>query len=162
MRKEKGFSLIELLIVIAIILIIAAIAIPNLIRSKMAANEAAATSAMRSINTAQIAYNVTFPAVGYASSLSVLGPASGSTCVTAGSATSDNACLLDNVLQSGTKSGYNFSIIVGTGTPATTYTSSGDPVVPGTSGQRHFFSDATGVIRSNGSAVAAATDTPIQ
>jgi hypothetical protein len=69
---------------------------------------------------------------------------------------------LDNVLQSGTKSGYNFSIIVGTGTPATTYTSSGDPVVPGTSGQRHFFSDATGVIRSNGSAVAAATDTPIQ
>jgi prepilin-type N-terminal cleavage/methylation domain-containing protein len=162
-RKQKGFSLIELLIVVAIILIIAAIAIPNFLRSKMAANEASATSAMRSINTAQIAYNVTYPNIGYAASLTVLGPASGSgDCTTAGSSTSANACLVDNVLQSGTKSGYIFALNPGSGSPVTTYTSLGDPQVPGTSGQRHFYSDTTGVIRSNGSVTATTADSPIQ
>ena len=149
MRTEKGFSLIELLIVIAIILIIAAIAIPNLMRSKIAANEASAISSLRSIGTAQIAYNATFPSIGYASSLSVLGPPTGSACIASGDATSANACLLDNVLQTGTKSGYNFVISNTSGNPVTMYQVNSDPVTAGGSGQRHFYSDASGVIRYN-------------
>ena len=162
-KKEKGFSLIELLIVVAIILIIAAIAIPNLMRSKMAANEASAISSMRSINTAQVAYNATYPDMGYSTALTVLGPPSGSaSCVNNNDATSANACLLDNVLSSGTKAGYYFKIASSSSTPNPTYQSYADPITAGASGQRHFYSDATGVIRQNQSAAAASADTPIQ
>ena len=69
MKKQKGFSLIELLIVVAIILIIAAIAIPNLLRSKMAANEASAVGSVRSINTAEVAYSTAYPNIGYSSAV---------------------------------------------------------------------------------------------
>ncbi len=161
-RKDKGFSLIELLIVVAIILIIAAIAIPNLMRSRMAANEASAVSSMRSINTAQIAYNATFPSTGYASTLSALGPPAGSACLASGDATSSTACLLDNVLQSGTKSGYTFAISNATGTPTTTYQVNANPTIAGSTGQRHFFTDATGVIRFNATTTATSSDSPIQ
>src|SRR5690242_15544638 len=107
-RKQKGFSLIELLIVVAIILIIAAIAIPNLLRSKMAANQASAVGSVRTINTAAITYNSTY-GNGYPASLTEIGN-DGTTSVGCG-----NAELIDSVLTSGTKSGYSF-VLAGKGT----------------------------------------------
>jgi type IV pilus assembly protein PilA len=69
MRSTKGFSLIELLIVVAIILIIAAIAVPSFLHSRMAANESAAVATIRTLNTAQISYSSAYPSVGYSSTM---------------------------------------------------------------------------------------------
>jgi prepilin-type N-terminal cleavage/methylation domain-containing protein len=153
-NKQKGFSLIELLIVVAIILIIAAIAIPNLLRSKMAANEASAVGSMRTINTACVVYSTTYG--GYPSALSNLGPAT--------TATSGTADLVDSVLATGTKSGYEFTYAA-TSTDASgnvlAYTLTGNPVTRGTTGQRGFFTDQTGVIRANTTTTATAASTPL-
>ena len=151
MKKQKGFSLIELLIVVAIILIIAAIAIPNLLRSRIAANEASAVGSVRTLNTAEVTYASTYPNLGFVA-LASLGGAGGA---------SSAAGLLDNVLASGAKSGYNFTVTPSGGTPNTQYTTNGDPQSAQT-GQRHFFSDQSGVIRFNVSGSAAITDSPLQ
>ena len=139
MRRERGFSLIELLIVVAIILVLAAIAVPNMIRARIQANEASAISSIRAVNTAQVTYFVTYPTVGYADDLAKLGaPTSGSMV------TSVNAGLLDWVLgcatQPCTKSGYQFQILNATGNPISTYTVVGTPASPGNSGIRGFCS----------------------
>jgi type IV pilus assembly protein PilA len=156
-NRQKGFSLIELLIVVAIILIIAAIAIPNLIRSKMAANEASAVASLRTYNTSIVAYSTTYQTDPPGTSLAVLGPAS--------IPSSTAADLVDQLLGSATpvKSGYSFTYSAGTATSTgviTTYTILADPSNSST-GQRHFFTDQSGVIRANTSAIAAVGDTPI-
>jgi type IV pilus assembly protein PilA len=150
MRRNRGFSLIELLIVVAIILIIAAMAIPSYLHSKMAANEAAAVASVRTLNTAQISYSSTYPTVGFASTLDVLtGTCSGVTVPT-----SSSACLIDQSLASGMKSGYTFTLSNVSGTPASVYNAIASPTQLNTSGTHYFCSFADAVVRVSSSAIA--------
>jgi len=141
MGKQKGFSLIELLIVVAIILIIAAIAIPNLLRARMAANESSAVGSIRTINTGEITYSASYPTVGFAPTLSNLGG------ITPCTPTTTAGCLIDSVLASGTKSGYIFTATGSGGPPATQYFATGTPITLNQTGIRSFCSFEDAVIR---------------
>jgi type IV pilus assembly protein PilA len=158
-QRQKGFSLIELLIVVAIILIIAAIAIPNLLRARMQANEASAVSSIHAINTAQISYSTLFPTVGFAPALSALGDGGTTPCP----GTSAGSCYIDSSLSSGTKSGYIFVYTQDSSvTPSLHYTLTADPVNRGISGQRGFFSSDANVTRFSTTGTATSSDSPLQ
>ena len=163
-KRQKGFSLIELLIVVAIILIIAAIAIPNLIRARIAANQSSAAASLRTIASASARYQSTYQD-GYPGSLTVMAPANPVTCNSAG--------LLDNILGGAaapTKSGYTFTFTPGaqavnpipTGCAAAGFSDmfgvQADPASAST-GTEHYCVDATNVIRQSNAQVAEAAAT---
>jgi hypothetical protein len=137
------------------ILIIAAIAIPNLIRARMAANEASAVGLLRAITTAEITYSTACPKIGYASTLTELGPN--------GAACPQGANQINPVLALGTQSGYKFTPHNSSFTrkaPETGFGWNADPISP-SSGTRHFFVDQTGIIRSNPTEVADVDSPPL-
>jgi type IV pilus assembly protein PilA len=160
MRKSsKGFSLIELLIVVAIILIIAAIAIPNLLRSRIAANQASAVGSLRTLNTAEITYSSTYN-VGFTATMTYLAPP---TSTTNTNPTSTAAGLIDSVLALGSKSGYSFVYSAGAADSTgriNTYSFTAVPISSST-GTNYYFTDQSGVIRQNSTTTASSTDSPI-
>jgi type IV pilus assembly protein PilA len=157
-KRQRGFSLIELLIVVAIILIIASIAIPNLMRARISANETSAVGSIRAINSAMISYMSAYPTVGFPAALSALG---GTSCAPPSPA---SACLIETQLASGSKSGYTFTLTGVGGSPASTYQIIGAPAVANHTGVRYFCSFADGVIRASVTPLAACdyTTTPLQ
>jgi type IV pilus assembly protein PilA len=144
-NKTKGFSLIELLVVVAIVLILASIAIPNLLRARRSANEASAVASIRAIASGQLAYRHT---QGSFTTLTALGAEE----------------IIDDVLASGSKSGYQFSSSAGSA-PALEFTADAVPAVSSgiaATGARFFFVNTDQVIRFNTGAPADSTSSPLK
>ena len=155
-NRRNGYSLIELLIVVSVILIIGAIAVPNFLRAKLAANEASAVSSCRTVNTAEFTF-MAFYQQGYTSTLAQLGPPAG------GPATSAAADLIDAGLAAGQRSGYLFSYTPG-GLKDTVYTSyafQASPAISNNTGTHYFFTDPSGVIRQNVGGPAGPSDSSV-
>ena len=155
-EKQRGFSLIELLIVVAVILIIAAIAIPNFIRSRMRANETAAVQNLRNITTANTVYLITY-GVGFTDSLAKLG---GNAVIVDSSA----AGLIDSVLSSGLKTGYTYTytvLLTDAAGQVVSYSITAEPTTVGATGDRYFYTDQTCIIRQNTTGTAGVGDPPI-
>jgi type IV pilus assembly protein PilA len=156
-RNSKGFSLIELLIVVAIILIIAAIAIPNFMRSRISANQASAVASLRTFDTAEISYASTYN-TGYTYDMSYLAPPP-----PGAGANSTAAGLIDSILASGSKSGYTFVYSPGASDSNGRIDTYGIYAIPisNNTGTNYYYTDQSGVIRQNSTTTAGSTDSPL-
>ena len=158
--KGSGMALTGLILgyvsIVFTILIVAAVLIPNLLRSRMSANESAAASTVRTINTSQVTYSTRFPERGYAADLATLGPGPGGSC--SGEGTAEHACLLDNVLAGAqcragewcSKSGYNYSMaaVCDSAGLCSNYVVIATPIVIGSTGRKSFCATSDSVVRS--------------
>jgi type IV pilus assembly protein PilA len=155
-KAESGFSLIELLIVVSVILVIAAIAIPNFVRSRMRANEAAAVQNLRSIATANTIYLTTY-GIGFASGLGKLG---GNLVIV----DANSAGLIDTVLASGVKTGYSYTYAVTATDPSgdpVGYSVTADPSSVGATGENYFYIDQSAIIHHSNTGTATSSDPAI-
>ena len=153
-KWQRGFSVVEVVVLIAILLVVAAIAIPNLLHSNLSDNESSAVASLRALNAACSSYSMLYG--GYPKALLNLGPGD--------AANSTSAALIDAALASGTKNGYVFTYApgaAGIGGNVLSYNIAAIPATSGGTGRRRFFTDQSGVIRANAAGAADANSTPI-
>jgi type IV pilus assembly protein PilA len=155
MKNQKGFSLIELVLVVAVILIISAIAVPSFLRSRMRANEASAVASIRTIDTGAVTYSVSYPDLGFPATLNLLGGADPCT------ASAASACLIEDAIAQGAKGGYAFVWTGDGATPSISFTVTGAPQAPGSSGQSMYCSDQTSLIHVDPLGAACTNASPV-